>query len=162
MTENESDSWTLASHSTISMRTSRIGLFSVHAHAPVVDGYARIADGDVSLTFVVAINEVSTGNPLLDPEVHALVNSGSDGRLTFTGTGASLAEVAGHASAGNVTVPLELAAQPQSGDPHMPVELTGKATFRDIHLPLPGMGHISHVDIDIEGLITLMRATANS
>jgi hypothetical protein len=146
----------------MSMRTSRIGLLSVHAHAPVIDGHASIADGEVTLTFVVAINEVSTGNPLLDPEVHALVNSGSDGRLTFTGTGASLAEVTGHASAGNVTVPLELAARPQSGDPQLPLELTGKTTFRNIHLPLPGMGHISHVDIDIEGLVTLMRSTADS
>ena len=154
--------WTLASQSTISLKTSRIGLLSVHAHAPVIDGEVSIADGEVSLEFVVAINQVSTGNPLLDPEVHALVNSGSDGTLIFAGSGASLSEVVGHASAGNVKVPLELAATPTSEGDELPLELTGKTTFHDIHLPLPGMGHINHVDIDIEGLVTLMRATANS
>lgn len=161
MTQDEGN-WTLANTSTISLKTSRIGLLSVHAHAPVIDGSVRIADGDVSLEFVVAINQVSTGNPLLDPEVHALVNSGSDGTLRFEGTGASLAVVTGHAQAGNVKVPLELAAQPQSSGDDLPLQLKGKTTFRDIHLPLPGMGHINHVDIDIDGLVTLMRATANS
>lgn len=157
-----SGSWTLGSHSDITLRTSRLGLLSVHAHAPVVEGQVDIDNGEVSLTFVVAIDQVSTGNPLLDPEVHALVNSGSDGKLTFTGSGASLAEVTGHASAGNVTVPLELAARPQREDGEMPLELSGKTTFRDIHVPLPGMGRIRHIDIDIKGLLKLMRAAAGS
>ncbi len=161
MTQDEGN-WTLANTSTISLKTSRIGFLSVHAHAPVIAGSVRIADGDVSLELVVAINQVSTGNPLLDPEVHALVNSGSDGTLRFKGTGASLAVVTGHAAAGNVKVPLELAAQPQDSGGDLPLQLKGKTTFRNIHLPLPGMGHISHVDVDIDGLVTLMRATANS
>lgn len=155
-------SWRLASQSTISLKTSRIGLFGIHAHAPVVDGTARIADGEVTLEFIVAIDQVSTGNPVLDPEVHALVHSGSDGRLTFSGTGASLAEVTGHAVAGNVKVPLELAATSSPDSDDLELQVTGKTSFTDIHLPLPGMGHIHQVDIDIEGLLTLMRATANS
>lgn len=154
--------WTLATEATISMKTSRIGLFGIHAHAPVVDGTAQIADGQVRLEFIVAIDQVSTGNPMLDPEVHALVHSGSDGRLTFTGTGASLAEVTGHATAGNVKVPLELSAAGAPGGDDLELQVTGRTTFTDIHLPLPGMGHINQVDIDIEGLLTLMRATANS
>lgn len=155
--------WRLAQESVINMKTSRIGLFSVHAKAPVVDGTARIADGEVTLEFVVAISKVRTGNPVLDPEVHALVNSTSDGLLTFTGSGASLAEVNGKASAGTITVPLELVADSAGadGDGPMDLQLSGRTTFTDIHLPLPGMGHIKHVDIDIEGLITLMRATAD-
>lgn len=155
-------SWRLASQSTISLKTSRIGLFGIHAHAPVVDGTARIADGEVMLEFIVAIDQVSTGNPVLDPEVHALVHSGSDGRLTFSGTGASLAEVTGHAVAGNVKVPLELAATRSPDSEDLELQVSGKTSFTDIHLPLPGMGHIHQIDIDIEGLLTLMRATANS
>lgn len=155
-------SWRLASQSTISLKTSRIGLFGIHAHAPVVDGTARIADGEVMLEFIVAIDQVSTGNPVLDPEVHALVHSGSDGRLTFSGTGASLAEVTGHAVAGNVKVPLELAATGSPDSDDLQLQVSGKTSFTDIHLPLPGMGHIHQIDIDIEGLLTLMRATANS
>ena len=157
----------------ISLKTSRIGLFSVHAKAPVVDGTAQIADGEVTLEFIVAIDKVRTGNPVLDPEVHALVNSTSDGRLTFSGSGASLAEVSSQASAGTITVPLELVAD-RDDDPSdgsgadgvvagdaLDLQLRGRTTFTDIHLPLPGMGHIKHVDIDVEGLITLMRATAD-
>jgi hypothetical protein len=154
--------WQLASESTISLKTSRIGLFAIHAHAPVVDGTAKIEDGEVMLEFIVAINKVSTGNPLLDPEVHALVNSGSDGRLTFSGTGAKLTEVTGHATAGNVKVPLELAASSEAGDDDLQLQVKGRTSFTDLHLPLPGMGHIRQIDVDIEGLLTLMRATANS
>lgn len=154
--------WQLANQSTITMKTSRIGLFGIHAHAPVVDGKARIEDGEVMLEFIVAIDQVSTGNPVLDPEVHALVHSGSDGRLTFSGTGATLAEVTGHAVAGNVKVPLELAASPSTASDDLLLQVTGRASFTDLHLPLPGMSHIHQVDIDIEGLLTLMRATANS
>lgn len=154
--------WQLADQATISMKTSRIGLFAIHAHAPVVDGTAKIEDGEVTLEFIVAIDQVSTGNPVLDPEVHALVHSGSDGRLIFSGSGATLAEVTGHAVAGNVKVPLELAAASSAGGDDLHLQVTGRASFTDIHLPLPGMGHIHQVDIDIEGLLTLLRATANS
>lgn len=163
---NDQGTWTLAEESTITMKTSRIGLMALHAKAPVVGGTAVIADGEVTLEFVVAIDKVSTGNPLLDPEVHALVSNGSDGTLTFTGTGANLAEVNGHAKAGNITVPLELVAAPKA-DPvghEGPIEvaLQGRTSFQDLHLPLPGLGHIKHIDIDISGLITLMRKTAEA
>lgn len=156
------DTWTLTNESTISLKTSRIGLLSVHAHAPVVGGTASIGDGHVRLQFVVAIDRVSTSNPLLDPEVHALVKSSSDGTLTFIGTGATLTGVTGQASAGNVTVPLSLAATPEPTGDTWDLDLTGRTQFRDIHVPLPGMGHIHEVDVDISGLITLMRATAES
>lgn len=155
--------WRVSEESTISLKTSRIGLLSVHAHAPVIEGTARIDNGEVSLEFVVAIDRVSTGNPLLDPEVHALVRSGSDGTLVFSGTGEGLEGVAGHATAGNVTVPLELGASVE-GDPgdRMDLDVRGTTRFENIHVPLPGMGHIHHVDVDISGLINLMRETAES
>ncbi len=158
--DDDAGSWTLSNEATISMKTSRVGLFSIHAHAPVIDGSALISDGQVTLEFVVAIDRVATGNPLLDPEVHALVGSGSDGKLTFSGTGPSLAGVEGHASAGTVVVPLSLSAQPSTEADSLDLDLRGTTTFEDIHLPLPGMGHIKKIDVDISGLITLMRATA--
>jgi len=153
--------WTLADQSTIALKTSRVGLMSFHAHAPVVRGSVVLSPENVQVEFVVAINEVSTGNPLLDPEVHALVRSGSDGTLTFSGTGASLAEVTGHATAGNITVPLELSGNASASSDLVDLQIDGKTEFRDIHLPLPGLGHIKHIDIDINGLLTLMRATAD-
>jgi len=153
--------WTLTSGSSISLKTSRIGLMSLHAKAPVVEGAARISEGHVELSFVVAIDQVDTGNPLLDPEVHALVRSGSDGRLTFTGSGAALSALNGQASAGNISVPLELTATPPpttSDEWH----ISGQTSFRDIRLPLPGLGHIKHVDVNINGLLALVARTADA
>jgi hypothetical protein len=153
--------WVLGEESTISLKTSRVGLLSIHAKAPVVDGQVRIADGQVEMTFVVAIDQVNTGNPLLDPEVHALVRSGSDGKLTFSGAGSALQELNGRASAGNITVPLELSATP--GDAHQEGwHISGQTSFQDIRLPLPGLGHIKHIDVDITGLLSLVQRTASS
>lgn len=153
--------WVLASESTIALKTSRVGLMSIHAKAPVVDGQVRITDGQAELTFVVAIDQVNTGNPLLDPEVHALVRSGSDGKLTFSGTGAALNELTGRAQAGNISVPLELSATPGEGHEDG-WHITGQTSFTDIRLPLPGLGHIKHVDVDITGLLSLVERTAAS
>lgn len=159
---DDNGSWTLATESTIQLKTSRIGLLSVHAHAPVVTGTATITDGHVELEFVVAIDKVRTGNPVLDPEVHALVRSGSDGMLTFAGTGEALDGVEGHATAGNIKVPLQLQADGRPDADSLDLDVRGQTTFEDIHLPLPGMGHIKKIDVDISGLLTLMRATAES
>lgn len=155
------DEWRIDGPSSIRLKTSRIGLMSFHAHAPVTDGLVRIADGDVELEFAVAIDQVATGNPLLDPEVHALVKSQSDGQLRFKGSGSALNSLTGTASAGTITVPLELTAQRKSGSAGADdLALTGRTSFTDIHVPIPGIGHIKHIDIDIEGLLTLMGRTA--
>lgn len=149
--------WSIEGPSSIKLKTSRIGLMSFHAHAPVTDGVVRIGDGDVELEFAVAIDQVATGNPLLDPEVHALVKSESDGRLRFKGSGTDLQSLTGTASAGTITVPLDLSAQRQSGAAGADdLSITGRTSFTDIHVPLPGIGHIKHIDINIEGLLTLM------
>ncbi len=161
MTETHG-SWTVTPDSRISLKTSRIGFLTIHAKAPVLDGTAEITDGSVSLEFSVAIDQVSTGNPLLDPEVHTLVRSGSDGRLVFSGEGGSLGGLSGHATAGTITVPLELAGDPALSADSMDLQINGSTEFEDIHLPLPGMGHIKKLEVDIDGLLTLMRRTANS
>ena len=148
----------------ITIKTSRIGMFTIDASAPIVGGEADWTSGKVTLKFQVGINEVKTGNRLLDPEVHALVNSGSDGVLTFDGEGhMSDREVRfeGRAWAGNIEVPLVLIGEPQDdgGDGQLrDVKIDGTATFEDVHLPLPGMGHVKSIDVEIEGLLKLMKA----
>ncbi len=149
----------------ITIKTSRIGMFTIDASAPIVGGEADWTSGKVTLKFQVGINEVKTGNRLLDPEVHALVNSGSDGVLTFDGEGhVSDREVRfeGRAWAGNIEVPLVLIGEPQDdgGDGELrDVKIDGTATFEDVHLPLPGMGHVKSIDVEIEGLLKLMKAS---
>ena len=76
--------WTVvAREGHINLKTNRIGIFTIDATAPIVGGEADWQAGQATLTLEVGINEVKTGNRLLDPEVHALVNSGSDGVLTL-------------------------------------------------------------------------------
>ena len=155
--------WTVvAREGHINLKTNRIGIFTIDATAPIVGGEADWQAGQATLTLEVGINEVTTGNRLLDPEVHALVNSGSDGVLTFAGTGHvtdSEVRFEGRAWAGNVEVPLVLTGAPQDlGGEERDVTIDGTATFEDIHLPLPGFSNVKQIDVHIQGLLKLMRA----
>lgn len=130
----------------MSIRTSRIGLLSIHATAPIVHG--EISDSN--LTFTVRLDEVSTGNPLLDPEVHALIHQITTGTLTFTGhrDGDTFT---GTATAGQISVPLDLSATVSEEV----VAVAGTSSFSDVHVPLPGMGHVKHLEVDIDGNLHL-------
>lgn len=150
-----------ARQGSMQLKTSRIGVFEVNAHAPITGGSADWEADSATLTFGVAIGEVKTGNALLDPEVHALVHKGSDGILTFAGSGrVSSDEVhfEGTATAGNVRVPLELTGDVAGDSPRSrDLRISGTATFTDIHIPLPGFSHLDHVDVRIEGDLRLTR-----
>ena len=127
------------------VRTNRIGLLTIHASAPVVDG--EVSDSD--LHFTVRIDQVDTGNPLLDPELHALIHQLTSGELTFTGRRDGQVYT-GHAQAGDIVVPLSLSAV---GDTAL--EIAGSSQFSDVHLPLPGLGRIRHLAVDIDGRLHL-------
>lgn len=131
--------------SQMQVRTSRIGLLSIHATAPVLAGEVS----DARLEFTVRIDAVNTGNPLIDPELHALIRQLTSGTLTFAGDRQGDL-YAGQAKAGDIVVPLDLRA---SGDG--PIEVNGTSQFTDLHLPLPGMGHIKHLEVDIDGRLHL-------
>lgn len=136
----------LSTNSSMKITTSRIGLLTIHATAPIVEGHIS----DTHLTFTVRIDEVNTGNPLLDPELHALIHEVTSGTLTFTGQ--RTGEVyAGSATAGQITVPLELSTTIDESE----VAVAGNSTFQNVHLPLPGMGHIKHLSVDIDGSLYL-------
>ena len=136
----------LTQNSLMRIRTSRIGLLTVHAVAPIVAG--RLSETD--LTFTVQIDEVTTGNPLLDPELHALIHRITGGTLTFTGQ-RSEGGYAGTATAGQITIPLDLLTRIEATT----VAVSGTSTFSDLHVALPGMEHIKHLEVDIEGHLNL-------
>jgi hypothetical protein len=145
----------------IRLKTNRIGLIKVDATAPIVGGEADWTSTQARLLLLVGISEVTTGNKLLDPEVHALINRGSDGVLSFDGEGTvtdDAVEFVGRAWAGNVEVPLTLSGTSDGEhDDERDVTLGGTATFHDIHLPIPGLTHVNSVDIHFEGLVKLIR-----
>jgi hypothetical protein len=136
----------VSDHSVMKVSTSRIGLLSIHATAPVVDGTVS----DDHLSFTVRIDEVNTGNPLLDPELHALIHQITSGTLTYSGSRTS-GGFAGQAQAGEITVPLHLSTSSADGG----LDVAGTSQFRDVHVPLPGMGHIRHLEVDIDGRLHL-------
>lgn len=136
----------LGDESSMHIRTNRIGLLTIHATAPVVDG--TVSDSD--LRFSVRIDHVDTGNPLLDPELHALIHQLTSGVLTFTGQRAGDV-FSGRAQAGEIVVPLDLSAATDAGA----LKVAGNSTFQDIHVPLPGLGHIRHLEVDIDGHLHL-------
>lgn len=103
------------------------------------------------LQFTVRIAEVATGNPLLDPELHALIHRITDGTLDFTGQRDGEA-FAGWARAGEISVPLSLRARASGADL---LQITGSSTFADVHTPLPGLSHVPHLEVDIEGHLHL-------
>lgn len=131
--------------SRMNVRTSRIGLLSIHATAPVINGEVS----ETRLEFTVQIDSIATGNPLLDPELQELIRQLTEGTLTFSGERTGEAYV-GKAQAGTISVPLTLTA---TGDG--PLELNGTSHFDDLHLPLPGLGHIKHLEVDIDGRLHL-------
>lgn len=145
----------------IQLKTDRIGIFTIDAHAPILGGTADWAAKSATLIFEVAIGEVKTGNALLDPEVHALVHKGSDGVLTFTGKGAVTGDAIrfkGTAKAGDVEVPLTITGE-ASGDESTSRDITisGTATFEDIHIPIPGFTHLRQIEVHITGDLKLTR-----
>ncbi|MEZ5186952.1 MAG: hypothetical protein R2720_14510 [Candidatus Nanopelagicales bacterium] len=141
------DSRTIGDGSRMNIRTNRIGLVTIQATAPVVDG--RISDSH--LEFTVRIDQVVTGNPLLDPELHALIHQLTNGTLLFAGTRRG-DTFSGSASAGTIEVPLDLVGSRSSDGA---VEVVGKSQFSDVHIPLPGLGHIHHLEVDIDGNLRL-------
>lgn len=125
---------------------NRIGLLMIHATAPVEGGHLSTRE----LAFSVRIDHVDTGNPLLDPELHALIRQITNGTLVFQGRRSGHGYT-GTASAGAVTIPLELLAETVGST----LELTGQSHFSDVHVPLPGLGHIKALDVTIEGRLNL-------
>ncbi len=133
----------LSDGSQMNVRTNRLGLLTIHATAPVIDGEVS----DTTLSFTVRIDQVATGNPLLDPELHALIREITRGTLTFSGTHNGQA-YEGRATAGSIAVPLSLTAH---GSPEGPLDVSGSSQFSDVHVPLPGLGHIKHLVVDVDG-----------
>lgn len=127
--------------SRMNVRTNRLGLLSIHATAPVIDGEVS----ESALNFTVRIDQVVTGNPLLDPELHALIREITRGILTYSGQRNGDA-FDGQATAGSLIVPLTLNTSGTG-----PLEVSGSSQFSDVHVPLPGLGHIKHLVVDIDG-----------
>lgn len=147
----------------VRLKTGRIGLIgSIDASAPIVGGQATWSVEQVSLVLKLAINEVKAGNALLDAAARRLVSSGSDGVLTFEGTGdatGGAVTLDGHAWAGDVKVAMVVKcdAPVDVDDQSRELQISGAATFDDVKIPLPGFGKVNSIDIEVVGMLSLSR-----
>lgn len=150
-----------ANEGRLNLKTGRIGILRFNATAPIVGGEADWSKPTAELTVEIGIDQVDTGNRLMDSQVRNLVSGGSDGVLTFKGEGhVSDDEVSfeGRAWSGDVEVPMSLSGQPVDvSDEERDLNVSGTATFTDVHIPLPGLSHINKIDISVEGVIRLKR-----
>jgi len=144
----------------VRLRSGKIGLINVDVKAPVSGGELHV-DGDVvHLTLRLALDELRTGNFLVQGAARSIVTRNDAHVLSYSGDGPSAPlpwHVIGHAKAGSVDVELGLDILPcgPSDDPMAEVELKGSASMGTVHLPLPGMGTVDDFAFDVDGRFAL-------
>lgn len=138
----------------VRLRSGRIGLVSVDVRAPVVEGSFSIDDDELALSLRLRLDQLRTGNPLLQMAARSLVTRHEAHVLAYDGRG-PLGEhwqVAGTATAGDIA--LELAIDVTSipdRDQIAALEISGSAKVGTVHLPLPGLGTVEDFAFDVEG-----------
>ena len=162
---SSADQWDVAvREGEIRLKTGRIGFIRINATAPVIGGNATWGATEADLELQLGIDEVESGNGLLDRSARSLVGKGSDGVLTFRGTGAvsgDTAQFVGHATSGDVEVEVTVEGTLEAGsEDSSQLRVDGTATFNDIHIPPPGLTSIKSIDIEVTGVVNLVRKSS--
>ncbi len=146
----------------VRLRSKRIGVVSVDVTAPVRFGELRIIGEKAHLSLAMALDQLRTGNFIMQAAARTLVKRHSAHSLVYEGQGRRVATgllvtVAGLARAGDVEVAIELLVTPvgPDGDPMLEIELTGSASIGKVHLPLPGLGTIDDFSFDVDARLAL-------
>lgn len=151
-------SWTIRTvdDADVRLRSGRIGLFSVDVKAPVRAGSLHVAADGVRLHLVLALEQLSTGNFLMDGAARGLVSTHDAHDLTYSATGADVEPwtVSGTAIAGDVRVLLEVTITPSDAAMRH-VELRGSASMGRVHLPLPGLGTVDDFSFEVDAHLEL-------
>ncbi len=144
----------------IHMKSSRVGLITISAIAPIVGGFADWLPHKADMSLDIDLHNITTGNRMLDGQVRKVILSGSDGILRFKGAGVASddeLQFDGDAVCGNIVVPMSLTGESQglSDEGILDIVLGGLASFEDLKLPIPGFRHIDKIDLHIDGDIKL-------
>jgi hypothetical protein len=144
----------------VRLRSGRIGLVSVDVKAPVTGGELTVSEGSVRLTLRLALDQLKTGNFLMQAAARTLVTRHDAHVLTYDGTGSDDSgawDVTGHAVAGSIDVALHLTITPSgaSADRMDEIELVGSANLGTVHLPLPGLGTVEDFSFDVDARLAL-------
>lgn len=144
----------------VRLRSGRIGLVSVDVTAPVTGGELVADPEGVRFTLRIALDQLRTGNFLMQAAARTLVTRHGAVVLAYDGSGRAdgLAwHVTGTASAGDVELELALVitAIGTDGDAMDEIELVGSAHVGTVHLPLPGMGTIEDFSFDVDARLAM-------
>jgi hypothetical protein len=144
----------------VRLRSGKVGLISIDVTAPVSGGELMITADAVHLTLRLALDELKTGNFLMQAAARGIVARNNAHVLSYAGEGPATAlpwHVTGHAKAGSVDVVLTLAVTPcgPPTDPMAEIEVTGSASMGTVNLPLPGLGKIDDFAFDVDGRFAL-------
>lgn len=148
----------------VRLRSGRIGLVSVDVKAPVTGGELTVSEGSVRLTLRLALDQLKTGNFLMQAAARTLVTRNDAHVLTYDGAGTGAQDVdawdvTGHAVAGTIDVALQLRITPRgtSVDRMGEIELVGSANLGTVHLPLPGLGTVEDFSFDVDAELRMRR-----
>ena len=144
----------------VRLRSGRIGLVSVDVSAPVSGGELTVDANGAHFTLRLALDQLKTGNFLMQAAARTLVTRHDAHVLTYAGTGPATAagwHVTGHAAAGDVDLELELevSAIGPAGDPMAEIEIVGSANVGTVHLPLPGLGTVEDFSFDVDARLEI-------
>ena len=156
----------------VRLRSGRIGLMSVDVAAPVIEGAFAIDESGVIFTLTMALDELRTGNFIMQAAARTLVKGHRATRLVYRGQGSADGAapgldqrsgggpwlVSGLAQAGDIKVELDLTVTQIGGtsDHLTEIEIIGSASMGTVHLPLPGMGTVNDFAFDVEARLTVL------
>ncbi len=149
----------------VRLRSGRVGLVSVDVQAPVSGGELVIDGRQVTFSLRLALDQLRTGNFLMQAAARTLVTRYDAHVLSYRGAG-GMADagysVEGTAVGGTVQVDLALTITGigSSDDPMSEIDITGAAALGTVHLPLPGMGTIEDFSFDVDARLAMLRASA--
>ena len=143
----------------VRLRSGRVGLMSVDVSAPVASGLLQITAQEITVTLNLALDQLKTGNFLLQSAARSIVTRNKANELVYSGKGpvGEIWSVTGIARAGSIEVELDLTITPiaSASSPMGEIEIVGSANMGTVHLPIPGMGTIEDFSFDVDAKLAL-------
>ena len=147
----------------VRLRSGRVGLLSVDVSAPVAGGLLQITAHEIHLTLNLALDQLKTGNFLLQSAARSVVTRYQAHTLVYSGKGpvGEIWSVTGIAHAGSIEVEIDLTITPIASytSPMGEIEIVGSSNMGTVHLPIPGMGTIEDFSFDVDAKLALRTKT---
>jgi hypothetical protein len=111
------------------------------------------------LTLNLALDQLKTGNFLLQSAARSIVTRNKAHELVYSGSGpiGQTWSVAGIAQSGSIEVDLALTLTPiaSATSPMGEIEIVGSANMGTVHLPIPGMGTVEDFSFEVDAKLAL-------